>query len=227
MKRTLALLTLVTLPFLSDANAGPEMRQNRREVRTDRAEVRQDQRQMVDDHLDAQRIVRLTQAFDAAAATGQPAQVTAVDQRVLAAITAEINESNRELGQKMREAGRSAAEVGRSQREVGRDVAQGRPVRAADDRRDLRDDRRDAADDRRDVAREGNQNNRLRAVHTEYAGLVGRVDPPSLARKRALLGEVQRLAIGELREDKREIREDKRELREDKREIREDRRQNR
>lgn len=213
------------MPALALAQPRGEIRQDKRELRQDRREIRQDQRQIADDRRDAQRFAQLLAAFDQARASGQPAAMASIDQRVQAAIAGEINESNREVVQKGAEAARSQNEVGRSRREVGRDVGRGQPVRAADDRRDLRDDRRDSRDDRRDAQREVIDNNRLRALQSQYAALAGRFDPPSLDRKRALLVTLNGLAAAELAGDRRENREDRRELREDRREIREDRRQ--
>lgn len=224
MKAQTLALALCLFPALAAAQPRPQLRQDRREIRQDQREVRQDQRQLADDRRDARRFANLLAAFDQARAGG-PAALAPIDQRVIAALNAEIAESNREAGQKQAEAGRSQAEVGRSRRELGGDVARGQPVRAADDRRDLRDDRRDAADDRRDARREIMDNARLRALHGEYSSLVNRPDPASVDRRRNILVELNRMAAAEIREDKREVREDKRETREDKRELREDRRQ--
>jgi len=220
-------LVLSVCPALSSAQPRRELRQDRREIQQDRREVRQDQRQLADDRRDAQRYANLLAAFDQARASGQPAALAALDQRVQAALANEVAESNRELMQKGAEAARSQAEVGRSRREVGRDVGRGQPVRAADDRRDLRDDRRDAADDHRDARREAMDNNRLRALQGQYGALVGRFDPPAVDQKRGILVQLNIMAQAELAEGRREIREDRRELREDKVERREDRRQGR
>lgn len=213
------------LPALAFAQPRGELQKDRREVRQDQREVRQDQRQLADDRRDAQRFAVLLRSFDQARASGQPAAIASIDQRVQAAIADEINESNREVVQKGAEAARSQAEVGRGRREVGRDVVRGQPGRAADDRRDLRDDRRDANDDRRDARRESIDNSRLRSLQSQYAALAGRFDPPSMDRKRSVLVTLNGLAAAELAGDHREIREDHRETREDRREIREDRRQ--
>lgn len=220
-------LGLILVPTLASAQPMPERRQDRRELRQDQREVRQDQRQMQDDIRDARRYAMLLTAFDQARASGQPGQLVAIDQRVQAALNAEINESNREAAQKQAEAARSQGEVRRDRREVGRDVRQGRPVQGADDRRDLRDDRRDVRDDRRDAQQEIRENNRLRALAQSWAGLMGRMDPASLNQKRAILADLNALAAHEIREGREEIREDRREKREDRRELREDRRQGR
>lgn len=220
-------LALAPALFASPATAQPrrELRQDRRELRQDQREVRQDQRQLQDDIRDARRYANLLAAFDQARATNQPGAMAAIDQRVQAALASEIAESNREVVQKGNEAVRSQAEVGRSQKEVRGDVVRGQPVRAADDRRDLRDDRRDARDDRRDAAREMMDNSRLRSLHEQYSSLVGRFDPPTMERKRGILVTLNGMAGAELRQDHKEIREDRREQREDRRELREDRRQ--
>lgn len=223
--RTLA-FALLLLPSFAAAQPRPQVRQDRREIRQDQREVRQDQRQLADDRRDARRFANLLTAFDQARAGG-PAALAQVDQRVLAALNAEIAESNREAGQKQAEAARSGAEVGRGRRELAGDVARGQPVKAADDRRDLRDDRRDARDDRGDARREMMDNARLRALHQEYSGLMARPDPASVERRRAILVDLNRMAAAEIAGDRREIREDKREIREDRRELREDRRQGR
>ncbi|MFO0579973.1 MAG: hypothetical protein U1A78_38870 [Polyangia bacterium] len=225
MKTIAWALALSLIPVAAHAQRRPEIRQDKREVRQDQREVRQDQRQLADDRRDARRYANLLAAFDQARASAQPQAMAAIDQRVQTAINAEINESNREVAQKGAEANRSQAEVGRGRREVGRDMVRGQPVRAADDRRDLRDDRRDAADDRRDARREVMDNNRLRTLAAEYAGLVGRFDPPSMERKRTVLVTLNQMAAAEVAGDRRETREDRREMREDKRELREDRRQ--
>jgi hypothetical protein len=221
--QTLA-LALSLFPALAAAQPRPQVRQDRREIRQDQREVRQDQRQLADDRRDARRYANLLAAFDQAKA-GPPGALAAVDQRVIAALNAEIAESNREAGQKQAEAGRSQLEAGRGRRELAGDVARGQPVRAADDRRDLRDDRRDARDDRRDANRELMDNARLRALHQEYSALMARPDPASVERRRNILVDLNRMAAAEIREGQRELREDKRELREDRRELREDRRQ--
>lgn len=220
-------LSVALLPTLATAQPRPEVRQDRREIRQDQREVRQDQRQLRDDRRDARRYATLLAEFDQARAAGQPAAMAALDQRIQAAIAGEIRESNREVAQKGAEAARSQAEVGRDRREVGRDVVRGQPVRAADDRRDLRDDRRDAADDRRDAGRERFDNARLRSMQEQYAAAAGRMDPPSIERKRQILVQLNVMAQQELAGDRREIREDRRETREDRRELREDRRQGR
>ena len=69
------------------------------------------------------------------------------------------------------------------------------------------------------------ENNRLRALHQEYSGLMNRLDPPAVSRKRAILVDLNRLASAEVRGDVKEKREDVKEKREDRRELREDRRQ--
>lgn len=221
----LALAITGLIPTIAAAQPRGELRQDRRELRQDRREINQDRRQIADDRRDARRFAVLLGAFDQARASGQPAAMAGIDQRVQAAIAGEIAESDREVAQKGAEAARSQAEVGRSRRELGRDVVRGQPVRAADDRRDLRDDRRDAADDRRDARREVIDNSRLRSLQSQYAALAGRFDPPAQERKRSILVTLNELAAAELAGDRREIREDRREIREDRREIREDRRQ--
>lgn len=219
----LALAISGLLPAIAVAQPRGELRQDRREIRTDHREVNQDRRALQDDRRDARRFALLLEAFERS--VGQPPAMAGIDQRVLQAINGEIAESNREVVQKGAEAARSQNEAGRSRRELGRDVVRGQPVRAADDRRDLRDDRRDAVDDRRDAQREVFDNNRLRALYSEYSGLAGRIDPPAVGRKRAILVSLNNMAAAELRGDQREIREDHREIREDRRELREDRRQ--
>lgn len=118
-----------------------------------------------------------------------------------------------------RERAGDRAQIRQDRREVAQDQRQ-----IADDRRDLRDDRRDAQDDRRDANREAAQGARIRAIQQEFAGLAGRMDPPSLDRKRALIAEAAGLQRAEVAGGRQELREDRRELREDKRELREDRR---
>lgn len=222
----IALGFALTLPVaVSSAQPRRELRQDNRELRQDNRELRQDKAAAMDDLRDARRYQILLGQFDQAVAARNAGALAGVEARVLAAITGEINESNREMVQKGNEAARSQNEVGRSRNEVVRDNMRGQPVRAADDRRDLRDDRRDARDDRRDAARETNENNRLRAMHAEYSGLLNRLDPPAVGRKRQILVDLNLIAQKEIRDNRKEIQEDRREKREDIRERREDRRQ--
>jgi hypothetical protein len=126
---------------------------------------------------------------------------------------------------------RDQAELRSEKREVAHDVAAGRPRAAAgdhrdlrDDRRDLRDDRRDLRDDQRDAARERATLARLEGISGEWSRLQGRMAPPALERKRALLVELTGMARAEVAQDRQEIREDRREKREDQREAAEHRR---
>lgn len=104
----------------------------------------------------------------------------------LAAVEADVS---RMLDRELRE---SRIEVAKSGGEARRSVT-------GDDRRDLRDDRRDLA--------------RVRAIHSEFTSLRGRMQRRALDRKRVLIVELTRMARAELREDRRELREDRRDVR--------------
>jgi hypothetical protein len=225
MRIVLSLCTVTLLSSAAWAQPLTGVRQDRRELAQDRREIAQDKRQINDDARDARRFTLLLRELDGLRAAGNLPGVSAVEQRVLAALDDELREANRETAQKSAEATRSAGEVRRDRREVAGDVARGRPGRAADDVRDLNRDRRNLADDRRDLAIEVAQGQRVQAIRTEYAALAGRMEPASLDRKRALLAEVVGLQRAEVRNGVQELREDRRERREDRRELREDRRQ--
>jgi hypothetical protein len=188
----------------------------------DRKDLRQDRRQTADDKQDAARADAWLREYDAARASGDVGRIAAAEAAFTQYIASELAESARELGQAKQEVREDNREVRGDRRELGRDV--GRPVRAADDARDLRRDQVNRADDRGDVRKEAAARLRLQAIQAELAGLNGKLDPGSLAAKRARYAEVTALAKNELRRDVQEHSEDKRELREDRRETREDRR---
>ena len=199
-----------------------DVARDRMEKAQDRQEVRQDARQTVDDRLDVAKLEATLGELDRARATRRPAEVAAVDRRVMELMRAEAFESRMEMAQKANEVRKDNGEVRTDRREVRQDVAAGMPGKTVNDTRDMRDDRRDKRDDQRDLAKEQMQDARRRAITQEYRGLVNRVDQPSLDRKRALLVELIGLAKNEVRQDRQETREDHKELREDRRETRED-----
>lgn len=212
---------LLTLTVAATAHA-----QNRLERAQDRRELRQDARERRDDRRDAAKLVDLLRRFDALRAARDYAALTALDTEARDLVGAELRETRREWLKDTAEIHRDRAELGTDRRELARDAARGRgPAVKADDRRDLRDDRRDLRDDRADRRAEARDAARLDALERELAGLWGRVDEPSLDRKRALIQELIGLSVRELAQDRAERREDVRELREDRRETREDRRQ--
>lgn len=189
----------------------------------DRKDLRQNARQGADDRQDLARADAWLREYDGARASGDAARIAAAEAAFNQYIASELVESARELGQARQEVREDNREVRSDRREVARDV--GRPGRAADDVRDLRRDQVNRADDRGDVRKEAAARLRLQAIQAELTGLYGKLDPASLATKRARYAEVTALAKNELRRDAQEQREDKRELREDRRETREDRRQ--
>lgn len=210
--------------LLLSGSAFAQVARDRAEKAQDRRELRQDANQRADDVGDLIQLRSIIQRYDRARAAGDGAGLVALEQELQRAIAGELSESRREMFQKDMEANRSVNEARQERREVGRDEARGRPGEARRDRRDLRDDRRDARDDMRDAGAERAQYQRRYNIAVELNGLIGRMDPASLERKRQLMQDLIREARLELREDRKETREDRRELREDRRETREDRR---
>ncbi len=217
------LLALV-LTSAAAGSAHAQVARDRQEKAQDRREIAQDQRQIADDANDIRHLQILIGRFDRARATGNAVELQAVDNEVRRVVAIELQEGRREQAQKNAEVARSAGEVRSERREVGRDVRNGRPGAAARDRRDARDDRRDLRDDVRDAQKESAQNQRRYNIAVELNGLAGRLDPPSLERKRTLMVQLLREAGIEYRESVKEANEDRKELREDRRETREDRR---
>jgi len=231
MFRTQAMAMAMALAMAASATAGPalagQVAKDRVEKAQDRRELRQDARQLRDDRLDQAKLEATLTELDRVRAAPAPGALAAVDQRVMELLRKEAVETRVEVGQKANEVRRDNVEVRGDAREIRRDAAQGAPLKAAGDVRDIRDDRRDRRDDRRDLGKEVVQASRRYQIATEYRGLVGREDPGSQDRKRALLVELVGIARAELRGDRQELREDRRELREDRRELREDRRERR
>jgi hypothetical protein len=214
-----ASLILAVLAAGATANAQPlrdahELSQDRREIGRDRAQRR-------DDLRDLKALEELAAEMDAARARNDHSALVAVDHKLRARVAGELAESQAEMRQDMQEVRRDRREARSERHEMERDVAHGRPVVAADDRRDLKDDRRDTRGDMRKAALERANLGHLHQVASELEQLLGRTDPPSLDRKRRLLGELISLARAELAQDRREVREDHRELREDRHEARE------
>lgn len=216
---------LLALTLLSHA-ALAQVARDRGERAQDRREVRTDNREQRDDRRDRAKLVALLVRWDAAKARNDYQALTAMDTELKNLVGAEIRESRVEWTRDAAEVARDRGEVASDRRELGRDRAQGRgPGVRADDRRDKRDDKADLRDDVRDRRAEGRNLARLDGIERELTGLWGRVDDPSLAKKRALVGELIAMSTAELAGDRAEKREDHRELREDRRETREDVRQ--
>ena len=219
------------LPFvLSVCLAVPafaQLRRDRAEKPVDHRALRQDARQSRDDWRDAAALGQLLQRFDAARAANDVAGLAAVQNELRRRTKAELAEGAKEKSLDAQELRQDRREKASDRHELAKDAVQGKPVQAVDDRRVLRDDRRDLRDDRRDLAQESAAQARVRALDAELAGLVGKVDLPSLDRTRAVIVELQGLAAKEVGQNGQERREDRRELREDRRETREDRRQTR
>jgi hypothetical protein len=210
-----ALLLTLTFPALA---APGELAQDRRELGSDRAELR-------DDVRDVEQAEALSREWQSARARRNGRALIGVELRVWDALLAELDESQREARRAARELRRSRREVNEERRELARDDAQARPVRHADDARDLRDDRRDHRDDRRDLERERRYHERIKVIEREWDTLVGARTPQAMNRKHALLGKLVQLARDEVRRTAEELREDRAERREDRRELREDRRE--
>ena len=225
----LTLLTLLlALALAVPALAGP--RRNKIEAARDRAEVADDRRDGRDDLRDMARLNSLVDEWHAARSAGDKAAEAEVDERLAAWIRGELLENQHEVREGQREVARSAGEVRSSRVERKSDVERGRPVAAADDRRDLRDDRRDLADDRRDVVVDRADRTKTQVVAAQLKDLQpsfssGKATVEQYARKSALLRQLQTMARAEVARDLHELREDKGEVREDRRERREDRRQ--
>lgn len=179
------------------ARAQHNVGRDRMERAQDRHEMRQDVRQVRDDRMDLAQLEAVLAEFDRIRASRQLGLMAGLDSRVMGLMREEAYESRQEGYQK-------AGEVRRETAEVYRDGMR-------------RDDRRDARDDRRDLNQEMGQSMRRRQIAQEYRGLMGRADPMSLNRKRALLSELVSIARQELRGSRQELREDRRELREDRR----------
>jgi hypothetical protein len=198
MTRAAAFVALLLLaPAARAYDANPAERAQ------DRHELRQDRRARADDRRDLAVMEDLLARYDAARARRDRGGLAAVERAVDAELVREVRESRHELR--------------KDRREIRRDV---REVRA-DDPRDARDDRRDLRDDVRDARVERDMAARREAIQSELRGLRGRMAPPALDRKRALIADLVGLAQAELAQDHQEMREDRRELREDRRESNE------
>jgi hypothetical protein len=215
-------MRITALLVLFGATALAQPVRNRNEKAQDRREVVQDKREMRDDQIDAMKLQAVTQRFERAVAARDMAALAQIDNEVRMLIAVEQREAAGELRRDNAEIRRDNREVRSDRREVAGDAP---GARKADDRRDLRDDRRDRRDDVRDRNVEAAGMQRRAGIANGWGALMGKQDPDSLAKKRAMLAELNQMARGELRQDAREVREDKRELREDRRETREDRRQ--
>lgn len=225
MFRTLLTAAAVlTLCGTAQAQRSHELREDRREVREDKREIEKDKKEINDDKNDLRSLQQLAADFDMARARGDHRALRALDERLKRHVNAELRESSRELRDDRREIKRDSREVRDDRRDLRRDEATGHHGREGHDRRDLHDDKTDLRDDVRDAEKEKAAKERFAALAREVADLAGRVDPPALDRKRAIIGEMLGRAHGEIREDHKELREDRRELREDRHETREDRR---
>lgn len=218
-----ALLSLSATAQAQPVHRAHELREDRRERTEDKREIAKDERERTDDLRDLKALEVLAADYDLARARRDPAGLQRVDDRLRRLVKSELKESQRELRDDQREVRRSANEVRDERREVRHDEREGRHAAAAADRRDVKDDKRDLRDDVRDAQKERAALDRYQGMLRELDSLFGRMDPPAVERKRAILGELIARARGELHEDAKEIREDKRELREDRHETREDR----
>ena len=186
---------LVIAALFVSTMACAQSSRNRLERTRDRHESRQDKRQLKDDRRDAARTLGLLSDYDAAAAVSDVPRLGALD--------ASFNDLlNQELAESRVESAQAGREVRADRRELRGDTS--------DDARDRRDDRSDLAEDRRGAAKERISAGRLLELQAQLAPLAFRFDPPSIAQKRALYGEVLGLAFSELRRDKQERREDRR-----------------
>jgi hypothetical protein len=216
--RFIPVLLLLTLLV---PNLAAAQRRDTREVRRDRREVRDDKREVADDRRD---LASLTKAIDHWSANkGNRAEEARADAVLERWLRQELAEGRQELREDKREVTSSKSEVRDSRRENRRGGS------TADDRRDLRDDKRDLRDDKRDVARGAANQERTRRIARELEAMqpafaAGKATPEQYASKTALLVELRRVAVAEVKQSKGELREDKRETREDKRERRERRR---
>lgn len=220
MTRT-SLFAVLTLSAVASA----QPLRNRAEKARDRQDLRQDRRQTADDTMDAARAAQLLRDFDAAAAASDAPRLGAIDRQFNGYISSELRESRVESAQKNQEVREDNRELRGDRREVRRDVAQGKPLAAADDVHDTRRDQVNRADDVRDAANERLSRERLQAIQAQLATTAGRFDAGALAQRRQLYAELVGQARAEVAGDARETAEDHREQREDRRERREDRRQ--
>jgi len=216
----IALLTLIAL-IATPAFAGDrsERRQNHREAADNGHDTRNDAR-------DLTRIDAIATDWRAARRAGDRIAEGNADARLERWIRQELAENQRDVAEARREVGRSQSEVNASRRERNRTVGTGRPVRAADDRRDLRDDRRDRADDQRDLSNEKADRARTRRLATQLRDMqprfeAGTASPADYQAKSEVLDQLVALSVAEVRRNAAENREDSRERREDRRERRE------
>lgn len=217
---------LLVMGSIADLNAqavrnGVERAQDRNQIANDKAIIQRDRQEIAD--------FRATRAaLSAAVNNGNQAKVRAKHQQLIADMEREIAQGAAKLKQDNREIAQSKSEVRSDRREVRRDVRQGKPLQAADDRRDKRDDRRDLADDKNDRNEQIRRNNRQKEILAVFKAIKVKENPKALSAikgKRALLEEFEQTLIRDMGENWEELGEDKRELREDRRETREDRRQ--
>lgn len=198
---------------------------NVQERRADRRELASDTGERRDDRRDLATVQGLLAQFEIARAAGDLVALGRLDEAVRLQLRTERRETRTETARDRAEVRRDRSELASDRHELRRDVARGAPPRVkADDRRDLRDDRRDRRDDKADLAAEQRARATVAELSAEWAALLGKTDPESLAHKQRILERLVREAELERAQNAQELREDRRELREDRRESREDRR---
>ncbi len=222
MRALVSFLTLLTLSLtlVPVADAGPRDRTERRQNTREAADNRRDTR---NDLADLARLDSIIDDWEAARRNGNRTAEANADQRIAAWVRQELSENKRDVAESRREVARSQSEVDASRRERNRTTGTGRPLAAADDRRDLRDDRRDRADDRQDLAKDRADRASTRAIAVALRDLqpafdAGDASASQYARKSNLLADLKGLAAAEVHRNAAENREDARERREDRRE---------
>ena len=158
----------------------------------------------------------------------QPAVAAGQHAKLVNAMEREVMQGKAKIAGGQNDLVQSKSEVRSESREIRRDRAQGKPVQAADDRRDRRDDIRDVNDDKRDLAEVKGRHVRQKEILATFKSIKVAGNPnamDALKAKKHLLDEFEQTMIRDMGENWEELAEDKGELREDRRETREDRRQ--
>jgi hypothetical protein len=180
--------TLIAAGLLVSAVSSAQTLREREERLQDHRVLRQDRREALDDRKDLDQVQKVLADFDDARARRDWSRLDAIDARVKVLLTAELEEGR--------------AKTARDRAELARDGAESRT---------------DRRDDQEDLHRDVKTQDWRRALAVKWKALVGKSDPASLDRKRALLVEFDGLARSELARDRQERREDLHQAHEDRR----------
>jgi|GEM_PF-1824112 len=181
-----ALVALTMTSMAPTAEAGPRKRKENRQVQRTKAEKRDDKRDAARFKGFIERVQQLQ---------GKPKKMAEFDQRVLAAMTAEKQESRREMRADTREIKQDRA------RKANR-----KGLRKLKAHAELQGDKADRRAEKRDL-------NKMTALKNRYAALAGRAGAPAVNKKVQILREALALQRNEVRKDNAEIQENRRERR--------------